>query len=200
MPALPASPSVSLRTAPIDDPSENGRRVPRATPAPHEDYSIYVGALVPIVGRPVAIVPYRRTASSSTEGRYEAGTYCAFFTHEHDSFSSALCQRSYQSGAYPRLGAKKMIERGRDEAELALGRWLAGGGRMSGTHVAGGPLEFQLVSLDPLYGLYVFSPVVRACVQASLVAFTNERLTTVLSAWTAEVGVNIVPLDTTPAT
>ena len=121
MPDMLASSRVPLRTDLVDNPSENGRRDPRATPAPHEDFSTYVGALVPTVGRPVAIVTYRRTAPSSTEGRHEASTYCTFLTHEQDSFSSALCQRSYQSGAYPRLGAKTMIERRRDEAELTLG-------------------------------------------------------------------------------
>lgn len=200
MPDIPVSASTPLPTDEIDDRSENGRRENRVTPTHREDFSIYVGALIPIVGRPVAIVTYRRTVSPSTETRNETSTYCTFFTHEQDSFSSALCQRPYLSGAYPRLGAKTTIERGRDEAELALGKWLAGWGRTNGTQVVGGPLEFQLVSLDVLFGLYVFSPVVRACVQASLAAFTNERLTTALSAWEAEVGVNTVPLNTATAT
>lgn len=191
---------VLLRTAEVDEPSENDTRTDRAVPKRYNDFSIYVGTVAPIVGRPVAIVTYRRTVPPFTEGRHEASTYCAFFTHEQESFSSALSQRPYYAGVYPRLGAKTMLERGRDEAELALGQWLADWGRANDTPVVGGPLEFQPVSLNALFGLYVFSPVVRACVQTSLGAFTNERLTAALSGWTSEVGVNTVPLHTAAAT
>lgn len=190
--------SSALRPPDIDVSSENGKRS-RAKQTHSEDFSIYVGALVPLVGRPVAIVTYRRSISAHVEGRHaavrEAATYWAFFTHEQSAFSSALCQRSYHRGVYPRLGAKAMMERGRDEAELALNRWLTAWLRASDhEHVKVRPFEMQKTDRNELFGLYVFSPAVRACVQACVSALSNDRLRTVLAGWAAEMGVNTVPL------
>lgn len=160
-----------------------------------EDFSIFVGNLVPTVGRPVAIVTYERDGSLAADRRRETATYWAFFTHEDDSLSSALCQRMYVQGAYPRVGAKGMIDRGRDEASLALSQWatdwLAKQGR---ENVQVDPLDMQVTDVKTLFGLYVFRAEVRGCVQECLSSLNNERLRDKIGGWDAEVGINKVSL------
>jgi len=196
MSTLPRFTAVPLSTDEIDDPS-GSRKAGNAPKLHAEEFAIYVGALVPSVGRPVALVTYRRSGSAQGEARREAATYGAFFTHESDSFSAALCQRAYVRGVHPRLGAKAMIERGRDEAELALGRWLAQREQNPDHPFSSvGAFEMQRIGASALFGLYVFSPAVRACVQACASVFANERFKTLLTEWASEVGVNTVSLHT----
>lgn len=194
---LPRFTAVPLSADEIDDLSEKRERAERSPHVYAEEFAIYVGALVSSVGRPVALVTYRRSGPAQREARWEAATYGGFFTHESDSFSAALCQRAYLRGVHPRLGAKAMIERGRDEAELALSRWLARREQTT-NHPSPvvGSLEMRTVEASELFGLYVFSPAVRASVQACASMFANERLKTLLEGWASEVGVNTVPLHT----
>lgn len=161
-----------------------------------EDFAIFVGDLVPIVGRPVVIVTYQRHAPVEGESRRESATYWAFFTHDEDSYASALCQRMYLKRVYPRLGAKEMIERGCDEGELALDSWLLTWMQeQDHPNVEVGSPSLQKVNVETLFALYVFCADVRACVSEMLTTLDNERLRSVLEGWTAELGVNTVPLQ-----
>ena len=175
--------------------------MPDSIPNASEDFSIFMGELIPIVGRPIIIVTYRRQTLSESDERRESAVYAAFFTKNRDSFSAALSQRVYRHGVYPRLGAKEMIERARDEGALALGdwltRWLQGHEQ---TTVEVEPLPLRKIDVDTLFGLYVFSPDVRACVKEVQSAVEHERLQTLLSRWSFEVGVNTVSLHTSNGT
>lgn len=172
-----------------------------------EKYSVFVGDLLPVVGRPVVIVTYSdRTPedaereptsangpASQMKTRQESATYWAFFSHEKDSFTAAICQRQYFQGVYPRLGPKEMIARTRDKAELDLGAWMREEGPQSqGTAQA---FDWKTVEIETLFGLYVFSPDTRECIELLRGHIQNRDLRAAVAKWQHEFGVNLVPLQ-----